>query len=664
MVGLKIILFATLISYAELGGFQQVIESSSDIETLKIDIITEIIKNNLKSNGWNNILFVGTLPNALYNNLKKLPLTNTISDIDEEDEQIENVVPYHSNVIILNCLNFEEFENAMTKTVTLAYWHSLANIIVYYHDPYEKEIIAKIFFIFWYYRAINVVIVHYKDSEETMMLTHFSPYMSINYQLSNMFGCWTAKKIGMSIGTFADSFICVNHCHNVSLHSKLRANNLGTCIGYDTVSILYYESAKNIQKLPLFEDKGKNLHGFTLRAFSIEVLPFLGIKEHDNGTYTLYCRDGMIWNTMAALLNFTIDLSSGKDLMKKQFDFEINIQRVFSFMQRKEDLILFPIYQFDIIIAEIEYTFPLIDSGVCFLSRRADFETIIFNAKLIQTNLGVMFHFVLCFLSTWFVFFIFNLEQLQKFSFDQAGKDLINAFRTVLSISLYNPPERGSFRIFLTISIWSFFVINFNTQAAIISLFSAHKRGRDVDTFEDIIEKGYKIEGMASPDVILPETEEKYIIITSRMEPVPDMYTCVNHLVNDSRRFCIIDCANGRYLVRNRLDEKGQQFLHIASDARIHSHYLHMMLHKNSPITVYFNDYMMRLFEGGIIWKWMEYRYKNIKEEVPVEPLGMEEMEGIFKCYCLLVGLSFVIFVIEVLLGFLRWIKQKFRIIS
>lgn len=606
-------------------------------------------------------MFVGTLPNALFNKLKKLPFTNTASAINEDDEQIENVVPYHSNVIIINCLNFKDFEDGMTKMVTLAYWHSLANIIVYYHAPYEKEIIAKIFFIFWYYRAINVLVVQYNDTEKIMYLTRFSPYISDNYQLSNKFGCWTAKKIGMPIESFADSFTCVDHCYNVSLHSVLRANNLGTCIGFETHSVRYGD-AKGIQNLPLFEDKGKNLHGFTLRAFSMEVLPFLGIKEHENGTFTLYCRDGLIWNTMAELFNFTIDLSSGKDIMKKQFDYEINIQRVFSFIQRKEDLVLFPIYQFDIIIAEIEYTFPLIDSGVCFMSRRADFETIVFNAKLIQMNLGVIFQYVLCFLSTWFVFFIFNLEQLRKFSFDQAGKDLINSFRIVLSISLFNPPKRGSFRIFLSISIWSFFVINFNTQAAIISLFSAHKRGKDVDTFEDIIEKGYKIEGMASPDVVLPETEEKYLIITSRMEAVPDMYTCVNNMVNDSRRFCILDCANGRYLVRNKLDDKGQQFLHIASEARIHSHYLMMMLHKNSPLTEHFNEYMMRLFEAGMIWKWMEYRYKNIKEEVPVEPLGMKEMEGIFKCYCFLVGISFAIFCIEVLCGFIGWAKKICRI--
>ncbi|XP_052741492.1 uncharacterized protein LOC112049254 [Bicyclus anynana] len=274
---------------------------------------------------------MGCLPNELFNKLKKLPFTNTVSDINEDDEQIENVVPYHSNIIIINCLNFQEFQDALTKTITLAYWHSLANIIVYYHAPYEKEIVAKIFFILWYYRAVNVIIVHNNDAKKTMLVTHFSPYINDNYQLSNI------------------------------------SNNLGTCIGYDTRSI-FYDGTKGIQNMTLFEDKGKNLHGYTFRAFSIEVLPFLGIKEHDNGTYTLYRRDGMIWNTMANLLNFTIDLSSGRDIMKKQFDFEINIQRVFSFIQRKEDLVLFPIYQFDIIIAEIEYTVPLIDSGVCFLN--------------------------------------------------------------------------------------------------------------------------------------------------------------------------------------------------------------------------------------------------------------------------------------------------------
>ncbi|CAH0715418.1 unnamed protein product, partial [Brenthis ino] len=521
-------------------------EANRDIKDQRIRLIAEIILSNLKTNGWDNIFFIGNLPDSLYTNLRHLPFTFSVTGISEDDEQIENVVPYYSNVIIFNCHNFEEFEDAVRKIITLPYWHALGNIILYYHVPYEKDEVAKIFFSFWFYRAINVIIVQYNNTLEEILISQFSPYMSEDYKLDNLFGCWTARKIGMPIENFNDSFVCVRECHNVSLHSKLRANFLGTCIGFNTETVLLSNSS-NIKNMTLFEDKAKDLHGFIFLAYIVETMPFLEIKIHENGTYTLLHRDGMIWNTMAELFNFKIDLFPSKETMKKDFDFEINTQNVFSFTFRKADLILFPLYQFDLVVAEIDYTVPFADSGVCVLSHRADYETIIFNEKLILRNILVVNEFFACFLCTC-------------------------------------------------------------SQASIISLFSVHKRGKEVDTFEDIIKKDYVIEGMASPDVVLPDDEEKFRIFTSRIRVVHNFLECVNNMANDSRRFCLIDCAVGRYLTRNLLNRKGEQFLHVATDARVHSHYLMMILHKHSPLTERYNRYMMALFEAGIIRKWMDYR--------------------------------------------------------
>ncbi|XP_050351147.1 uncharacterized protein LOC126773931 [Nymphalis io] len=222
----------------------------------------------------------------------------------------------------MSCADIDEFEKAMKKIVTLPYWHSLANIILYFHTKHDKEAIAKIFFIYWYYRAINVVIVQYDETENEMNISFYSPFMTENY----------------------------------------KALNLGTCLGFETEKIPL-QNLNQIKKLNLFEDKGKNLHGFTFYAYTVEVLPFLKLQEHENGTYTYHRRDGMIWNTLAELLNFKIDIAPAKKAIKEKFDYKINILQVFSFAQRKADLILFPLYQFDLIIAEIDYTVPFLDSG-------------------------------------------------------------------------------------------------------------------------------------------------------------------------------------------------------------------------------------------------------------------------------------------------------------
>ncbi|XP_046965820.1 uncharacterized protein LOC124534158 [Vanessa cardui] len=257
----------------------------------------EIVFQNLKYNGWNNILIMGHLPNTLFHRLSVLPFTFAVTNIANDDDQIEDVIPYQSNIIIMSCADLDEFEKAMKKIVTLPYWHPLAKIILYYHSKYHKETIAKMFFIYWFYRAINVIIVQYDETEKEMLISYYSPYMT-------------------------------------EIH-------LGTCLGFETEKI-QLTNLNRIQKLNLFEDKGKNLHGFTLYAYTVEVLPFLKLEEHEDGTYTYHRRDGMIWNTMAELFNFKIDITPAKKAIKEKFDYEINVLQVFSFAQRKADLILFP----------------------------------------------------------------------------------------------------------------------------------------------------------------------------------------------------------------------------------------------------------------------------------------------------------------------------------
>ncbi|CAH2048687.1 unnamed protein product, partial [Iphiclides podalirius] len=516
--------------------------------------------------------------------------------------------------------------------------------------------LARLFYILWYYRAINAIIFQYNDSEDKFYVSYYNPYNSEPYRYKHVYGCRLAKKIGMPFDDFATAFICEEGCEKIPIQSKLRMNFFGTCLGYETISMPYDEKLK-LQRVNLFESKVKNFHGYPMRAYGAEVLPFLEIRNHSDGTYTLHKRDAMVWNTMAELMNFTIDLSPAEGKIKKPFDYDLNIQMVFSFSHRKFDLFLFPVYQFDLVLVQIDNTFPYKESGVCFLAHRADFETILFDEKLLMNNISFIIQFLLCFIFSWFVFFIFNIEQRGRTTFDQAGKDLVNTVRTILSIGLYNPPKQGAFRIYLFISLWSFFIINFSTQAAIISFFSAAKRGKEVDTFEDIAEKGYIVEGMASPDVILPDHKKIYRDINSRLISNKDLFGCVNKMSNDSRRFCLLDCAVCKYLERNKMNEKGEQYLHVAKD-KAHGHYLNMLFQRNSAITELYNKYILAIVEAGLVNKWEQYRFTEIKEEAPVRSMAWEDVEGIYKCYALFLGLSIIIFLCEMSIRIFDIIKR------
>ncbi|XP_013164457.1 PREDICTED: uncharacterized protein LOC106115576 [Papilio xuthus] len=617
----------------------------------------DIVINNLKTNGWNNILCFGHLPDNFYSKVQELNLTFSISNVDVEDDyDIEGVVPYHSNFIVIDCINFEQFEDVMTKVVSLPYWHPLAHVILYYHTLEDKQMMAKLFYILWYYRAINVIIIQYDDFKDMLLVSYFNPYTSEPYRYKNVYGCKLTKKIGMPFDNFETGFTCEEGCENIPIKSKVRKNFFGTCLGYETLLFDYYNTSV-LQRINLFESKVKDFHGYPLRAFGAEVLPFLEIRNNSDGTYTLDKRDAIVWNTMAEIMNFTIDLSPAEGKIKEPFDYDLNIQMIFAFSHRKFDLFLFPVYQFDLVLVEIDNTFPYKESGVCFLAHRADFETVLFDQKLLINNLGLVLQFLLCFLCSWFVFFVFNIEQRQRITLDQAGKDLVNTVRTILSIGLYNPPKRGSFRIFFIISLWSFFIINFSTQAAIISFFSAAKRGKEVDTFEDIAEKGYIVEGMASPDVILPDHKEAYRAINSRLVSNKDLFGCVKKMSNDSHRFCLLDCAVCKYLERNKMNEKGEQYLHVAKD-RAHGHYLNMLFQRNSAITEVYNKYILAIVEAGLVTKWEQYRFTEIKEEAPVRAMGWEDVEGIYKCYGLFLAISFITFLCEISIKIITEIKN------
>lgn len=520
------------------------------------------------------------------------------------------------------------------------------------------------FFSLWYYKAINGIIIQYDDNQQVLIISHYSPYISADYKLDYLYGCWTARRIGMPISGFDEGFICEEQCRNVTINSKLRSNYLGTCLGFSKI-IVPYNNSKIISNSRLFKDKTKDLHGYIFRAYVTEVKPLFVIEDNGNGTYSLRSRDGLIWETMSKLMNFTIDLTPSVKEMKEPFNFELNIRHVFDFAYRKADLFLTPIYLFDIIVVEVDYSFPYKESGVCIMSHRAGYKTTFFDEETLLLNQSIITQLGISFFCIWLIFALYQKAEKAKLSCDQIGKDFMNALRSVLLLTLHNPPRRQTFRIFLTISIWSCFILNFAIQATIISFLTAAKRGKDVDTFEDMIEKGYPIYGMASPDLILPDTEERFRIINSRLVSVQDLFICIANITQDPKRFCLIDCAVGRYLERNRLNEEGEQYLHIAVKDRMHSHYLTMLLPKHSPLSEQFNKYLATFYEAGLIRKWEQYRFAAIKEEPATKPLRMEDFQGLVHVYFFAVGFIFIVFIMELCIfhgtRMFRYILKKYK---
>lgn len=609
----------------------------------------------IKSNHWNNIFCVGNLPDFFYKEIQHMPFTFAVADADEESYEVEDAVPYYPNIIVIVCRNFDEFDATMQKVTKSLYWYPLSNLVLYYNEK-NRINVAKAFFVLWYYRVTKAIIIDLGNNENTITVHKYSPFVNKYYKLFKSYGCWTAKPLGFPLDA-----VCVDHCTNVTLNSTIRGENLGTCIGIDTIQVPYGDS-EIISKLNLFEDKAKNLHKFAFTANVIELAPFLTIDENEDGSYSLGSRDGVIWNTLSQLMNFTIDLSPSISVMKKPFNSELSVQQIFSLSLRKVDLFLNPIYQYDFTLMNIDYIFPFKESGMCFVSHLANFETILFDINLLKTRYDFFIQFAICFVGVWFVTYMFSVSETGHSNVDQIGKDFLNAIRNVLLISLHKPPKGQSFRIFLATTIWSFFILSFSSQAMIIAVFTAIKRGNEVETFDDIIGKGYPIEVVSSPDLLLPEDEDRYRIIRSRIVPTEKLLSCVEKMKNDSKRFCVIDCSVGRYLERNMLDDNGEQYLHIPQD-RIHSYYLNVVLQKHSLMSEMFNKYIMSFFEAGLIRKWEQYRYNVIKADTEIKPLGINDLIGLFNLYFFCLGCVGTIFFLELVLGGINKVKNLCSII-
>lgn len=577
-------------------------------------------------------------------------------DFNKEDYDIEDVVRYSPNTIVIHCRSFDEFEDSIKRAVNHPNWHPYAHLILFYDAAVNEELVARLFFILWYHMASRPVILHYQN--ENFHISYFNPYISQKFKLNYSYGCWTVKNVDKPLGSYVESFACEKECHNVTLKSKRRRKNMGTCIGYSTHEVPV--GAPNLlRQLELFQDIGRDLHAFTFSAFVADVGPFTRVSVLPDGTNRFHSRDGIIWNELARLLNFVLDFSPNESNLRKNFNFGLVVGQLVEVAHRKVDLFTLPVFIMDFMVVEPDLTVAYKESGVCFLSHRADFETVLFDIKLLIDNYPLFLEYLCCFLSLWFGFFLFSLLE-KGASFDQAGKDLLNTIRNALSITLHKPPRHSKIRILLLASIWGFFIVNYVTQAAIISFFTAVKRGKEVETFDDIIEKGYPIKGMTSPDVLLPETEERFITINSRLVGTTDLMDCVRQLANDSHLFCLIECSTARYFERNELNANGQQYMHVMRD-RVHSRYLSMLLQRHSPMTPHVNKYLLALVEAGLVEKWEQYRYNDIKEDVPVKPLAFSDLIGIFELYGVMTALSACVFVLEVATGNYSRVKRNLK---
>lgn len=558
----------------------------------------------------------------------------------------------YPNSVVIYCKDMIEFEKALLIAVKMKDWHALTNVYIIYKSKLDDMVVVKTFYALWFYKITNAIIMSYDKTLLAFRISIFSPYITNNYTLQHNMGCYTLRKLGMPLRTSViENIKCEHSCVNVNVTSKLKANNLGTCIGFDYHTVKLGDLQKMFQ-LNLFEDKSKNLHGCALLTHFTDV-PFIELNEYDNGTYQLRGRDGMIWNTMAELMNFTFFFSNKYG---KKFSIESSVYQLLAYSNRQLEMYLIPLYIVDLLVVPVEFTFPYKESGVCILAKSADYETVLFDVKILKNNFVVLVQFLFCFIAVWITFIIFNRTDGKKLTIDQIGKDFMNSVRNTLSITPYRLPKKRSFKIFHIVSMFSFFLINFSMQAAITSFFTAIKKGKEVETFEDIIRLGYNIEGMVSPEVVLPETDDIFIKINEKLTPTDSMYICIDRMLNDTRRFCITDCAAAYYFEKNNLNEKGEQYLHVTSD-RLHSHYLSFAFPIQSHLTDRFNNIITALVEAGIINKWEDYKYDRIKTEVIAKPLSMNDLIGILECYGYLVGLSCLIFAIEVVFATICWLK-------
>lgn len=558
----------------------------------------------------------------------------------------QNYIQYPANIIVICVNSTEEIAKGIKKLLNSAYWSAHTKHII--HVKHETNF-HMIFYLFWLYKVLNCIII--KDYNDEIYVYDFDPYVSImDDSFDNQYGCWSLKNMSNHDDNMLPFIKCKNGCKDLNFDRYSKTEFYSTCIE------IRYRNCNN-KNLNYFQDKTINMNGYKMKLMGVPMLKSFIVETNSNGKIKLKGKYGYFIDTIFEKMNLSFALKIKINISIAEW-----FNGFYELEEGKIDMMGTPFYVKPYTRPKIDLTHFIEDSGICFLVRKPDiiptwktFRNIFDKNGLILT--AIVFHV------TVFIYLIFLKPKISNFH-----EKLIYSYLCAVQFFVSQPVDWVSkkkyIRVYVLIVYWFVFVVNFILQGTIAALLTIPKTEKNIDTFMDLYESGYMIEGFEEIQIFFPSTSPAYVTLNKRLVKINKIYGCIDDLKNGSKKACLFDCSMAYILMKTQKDKDGCPFIYIAQE-KLNSHYLALTLNYNSPLTKRMNYYIRRIIESGLPLKWKKFYSFDKSASTELEKLNMTDNQFCF--YVLLFGLGFslIVFIIEHILNALikkiTIIKRKTR---
>lgn len=548
----------------------------------------------------------------------------------------ENYIQRPANIIFFYVETLEDISHGIVEMTKTIYWSVKSKFVVYISKKAELQ---KIFFLFWWYTSLHCVILEYDYTKNDIKISEYTPYVTmLDDSDPNQFGCWSSMSSeDMFEGDMAPYLNCNDTCSSLNFDRRSESMHIQTCINIETK--IYHKS------LITLRDKTMNLGGFALSLFVINFPPLLVIDPSEEGLKRFKGKDGYIIKILADKINLTFTYSTDPKVTHNP-QFQTWVNGLMEMSNRKYDYYANTVYLLPFSFPALDTTYPVEGSGLCFLVHRAGFIPTWVNLTN-MFDMGALIMVTAIFNLTAFIYFYFLTTSGNKNYFESFVRSYLYSMQLFLSSSVNWTDKKNSVRVFVFIIFWFIFVVNFVFQGTVVSLLTIPRTDPDINSFQELYDTGYVIEGYPSPDAMLPATSDLYIGINKRFRGNTALYSCMNDLKQKLPKACWMDCMIVTGLSKSERDGEGRRYIHIGKD-RVHSHHLVYPLPRNTPLKPRFDYYIKKLFESGLLNQWRNFKIVDSSDGLTDNKvLNLGDLKGCF--YILFFGYigSVGIFIME-----------------
>lgn len=545
---------------------------------------------------------------------------------------LENFVQRKVGVMVFYVENTEVLAEALMNIALTIHWASGAKMLIF---TSAKQHMGFIFYLFWWYKSIDCIILDRNENTDQIYMYRYSPYAEKQLGNQNQFICWSDKKADE---LYEGNILSFLHCNqSCDMNSRSTDMAIQTCIQIEIIS-----QDTDTNTLPSV----RNLKGFPLKMHALNKPHTFEIDYEKKGLARFTGTSANLLKVLADKMNFTVEHSTVNNENDNYNNYVLGFHalayRRFDISLHSMFILIFPFPQFAML-------YPVEQSGRCFLVHRAGQVPTWYNwFKVFDIPtfglLVLVFHIVV-------LNFYFFIRFSRKSNIFQS---IILAYIYSIQLFLLYPvnwvSKHNYLRFLIFMVFWFVFVLNFMFQGLIISLFTVPSYGDEINTMVDLDRSGISLEGVQSPDVFL---SPDWIVTNLNKKFVKnvDELACPRDLIKTNTKGCWLDCLMADFVQKTYRDNNGNLPIHIGKD-KSHSFFTTYFTWYDSPLVDVLNLHIRALDEGGIPRHWRGLimgASVESKLASDFKVLILEDLKGCF--YMLLIGntLASIVFFMEIL---------------